>query len=305
MENIKKEYMEWKVKHNISTNKAAQIIGIGHQTLSNFEMYDYESLGNSKKKIYLRINDFLRSISQETTLLRSSIKYEDVVGFVETNAAAKIIEVATICKEEKEIMVVYGKAGIGKTTALRKYYENNRDVIFIEADIDYRPAAMLGHLSKSLSINQNKSVTTIYSEAIERLRQKDTLLIIDEAENLTYKSLETLRRLHDKTGIGVLLCGLPRLISNLRGSRGQYEQLYSRVALAVKIDELSIEDVDEIVGKMIPDKKKLAETFYKACDGNIRVLSKLLPRAIKVAELNEIKLDNDIIFETANMLIRK
>jgi DNA transposition AAA+ family ATPase len=44
------------------------------------------------------------------------------------------------------------------------------------------------------------------SEAcIAALRDSGRLLMVDEAENLPYRALETLRRIHDKSGIGMVL----------------------------------------------------------------------------------------------------
>ena len=58
---------------------------------------------------------------------------------------------------------------------------------------------------------------------------KNRLLIVDEAENLPYRALEITRRIHDKTGVGVLLIGRSILLENLKGYNNQYDQLYSRV----------------------------------------------------------------------------
>ncbi len=81
---------------------------------------------------------------------------------------------------------------------------------------------------------------------------------------------------------------MPRLLLNLKGRRGEYAQLYSRVGMAIVLDRekakhertdfdrileslLSTSD-DEINIKIPPE---LADAFYKSLKGNYRRLFKL------------------------------
>ncbi|CRL44634.1 hypothetical protein SGGMMB4_01839 [Sodalis glossinidius str. 'morsitans'] len=59
------------------------------------------------------------------------------------------------------------------------------------------------------------------------MRDKHWLVLVDEAELLPYRALEVLRRIHDSFGVAIVLAGMPRLLLNLKGSRGEYAQLYS------------------------------------------------------------------------------
>lgn len=64
---------------------------------------------------------------------------------------------------------------------------------------------------------------------MRELRDSGRLLMVDEAELLLYRALEVLRRLHDKAGIGIVLAGMPRLLINLKGRRGEFAQLLPAV----------------------------------------------------------------------------
>lgn len=139
-------------------------------------------------------------------------------------------------------------------------------------------------------------------EVIQKIRSSGRLIIIDEAENLPYKALELIRRIHDKTEVGVLLIGMPALVENLRGNKNQYQQLYSRVGVSKKLEELTLSDVDSILQATSHDIK-LSESYLEHSKGNTRVLSKLIMRAARVANINKIELTEKTIAETAEMLI--
>ncbi len=60
--------------------------------------------------------------------------------------------------------------------------------------------------------------------------------MIDEAELLSTRSLEFIRRIHDLASVGVVLAGMPRLLVNLKGKNNELAQLYiaSRFACDLK-----------------------------------------------------------------------
>ena len=142
-----------------------------------------------------------------------------------------------------------------------------------------------------------------FVECVRRLKGSDRLLIVDEAEQLPYKSLELIRRLHDKAGIGILLVGMPKLLGNLTGIRGEYAQLYSRVGIGARLEPLTEADVQNIIHRRIPEASDLWKVFYKETYGNTRRLFKLVIGALRIADLNKVSINVDII-ATAGKLLR-
>lgn len=143
----------------------------------------------------------------------------------------------------------------------------------------------------------------MFTDIIDKLQSSGRLIIIDEAEHLPYKSLELLRRIYDKANVGILLVGMPRLITNLKGKKRQYAQLFSRVGIYAKLDSLNEKDQKRIISSLLPNYSHIYPILSAFCAGNTRVLTKLLVRAIRIAELNDVEVNEDVIKASVKQII--
>lgn len=223
--------------------------------------------------------------------------------FVQTSVSKRVFEVAKICHLDGEIGVVYGDAGLGKTHAVKEYARLNPDVILIEADLGHTARVLFEELHRKLGGDGRGTIHSMFEDCVNKLKASGRIVIVDEAEHLPYRALELLRRVYDKAGVGVLLCGMPKLVGNLRGKRGEYAQLYSRVGVAGRLESLRPADTEAIVTSVIPRANGLCKIYHEECHGNTRVLSKLIARSLRVAEINGVELSRDVITESARMLI--
>ncbi len=222
--------------------------------------------------------------------------------FVETSIVKYIFEIARLCHTGGKIGVCCGAAGLGKTFAVKNYVKNFVDSILIESDSGYNAKSLLLEIHKRLGLSGKGSVYKLMDEVITKLHNSGRLLIIDEAENLPYRALEMTRRIHDKTGVGILLVGRNILFENLRGYNNQYEQIYSRVKYHKALEKLIQADVEKILSSINFDLE-LCETFmqYSAC--NTRKLEHLISHSINVAKLNNKQIDKSIIQQTSKLIM--
>lgn len=274
----------------------ARALGIAPSTLSQYLSGSYRG---SVERIDADVQSFLARQAEKETQPRRR------VSFVDTTPARKVFEVARICHMEGCIGVVYGDAGLGKTTAVKEYTAQNSGVILIEADLGYTAKVLFEELHRALGMDGRGTIHAMMTDVLAKLRGSERLIIVDEAEHLPYRALELLRRVHDKADVGILLTGMPRLISNLRGKRGEYAQLYSRVTVAGRLEALKLSDTEKVVKALIPDAgKRLIKAYHEHSYANARVLARnLLPMSIRVAEINGMAVDADVVAETAKMLI--
>lgn len=291
---IREEFKRFIEENNYSINAVARAIGISAAAISQYLNGIYKgnatNVEEAVRTFLIREKEKLRAPKRE-------------VSFVETSVARKVFEVARLCHLDCEIGVIYGDAGVGKTVAIKEYARRQKDVILIEADLGYTAKVLFSELHRRLGMDGRGTIHDMFEDVVSKLKDSGRLIIIDEAEHLPYRALELLRRVYDKAGVGILLVGMPRLISNLRGRRGEYAQLYSRIGVAARLTTLKEEDVQKIVGQTMGYENGIWKCFYELSNGNTRVLTKLLLRSMRVAGINDMQVNAEIVKETAKMLV--
>ncbi|HIH9847687.1 TPA: AAA family ATPase [Klebsiella pneumoniae] len=226
--------------------------------------------------------------------------------FVPTVTSRKGMEVIRYAHLDGDLNVIFGAAGLGKTMILREYAAQHRDALLIEADPGYTARVVLEELCNLLGLSKRGNMHELSEACIAALRDSGRILMVDEAENLPYRALETLRRIHDKSGIGMVLAGMPRLIINLKGKRGEYQQLYSRVGFALCIgDSLPQSDITDIAVSMLPGagSQDVSEALFKASHGNARRLFKLVRGVSRHSEISGNAVSAGAVRKFAEMLI--
>ncbi|EHY2066398.1 AAA family ATPase [Escherichia coli] len=227
--------------------------------------------------------------------------------FVATEMADKGLEMLSYAHAYCEICVLHGEAGLGKTMILCEYAARNRDAILIEADTGYTARALLGELCRQLGVKVRGSIHELIDACVRELRDSGRLLMVDEAELLPYRALEVLRRLHDKAGIGIVLAGMPRLVTNLKGNRGEFAQLYSRVGVALDMGSvLSPEDFTPIATELMPEAEtpEISEALYTYSRGNARRLFKLVRGVYRMSDVTKVPVSVRAIEKFSEMLIK-
>lgn len=284
-----RELMEIK---NFSMSYVSTATGLAKSTISMWLNGNY---AGKNDKVTDAINNFIQRERERSV--------DNDLPFVNISIVKYVSEIARLCHTQGKIGVCVGRAGLGKTVAVKRYTKEFLDSILIESDSGYTAKSLLKEIHRRLGLSGKGSVYDLMGEVVRKLNQSGRLLIIDEAENLPYRALEITRRIHDKTGVGVLLIGRGILLENLKGYNNQYDQLYSRVKYTKIIDGLLVQDVVNIL-KAIEQDPKLAETYLKYSDGNTRRLEHLISHSISIAKINgKAEVDDAVIQHTSKLLM--
>ncbi len=104
------------------------------------------------------------------------------------------------------------------------------------------PLKLLREIASVFELTVGGTFDVVMRRVIGRLKDTKRMLIFDEIERVTYKTLEMIRDIHDQTGCPVLLCGKPMIYEKL-GFRGMgdfsevTDQLSSRVIIKRDLTE--------------------------------------------------------------------
>lgn len=283
--------------HGYSQGQVARAIGRSSATMNQYVQGKYNGDIADMEE---RIGHFLRRVREKQNALRIDER------FVSTPTASKGLEVLSYAHLESEICVLYGAAGLGKTMILKEYARRDDTVIFIEADPGFTARTLLEELCGRLRLSKNGNIHALIEVCVEKLKGSGRLLVIDEAELLPYRALEVIRRLHDKAGIGVVMAGMPRLITNLKGKRGEYAQLFSRVALALDLgNALARQDFDQIAVDLMPEAedRKISDALFEQSKGNARRLFKMARGVYRMCDISKKDVTVTAIEKFSEMLI--
>ncbi|HHF1669987.1 TPA: AAA family ATPase [Haemophilus influenzae] len=223
--------------------------------------------------------------------------------FVPTFLARKGMEAMEYAHTEGEMVVIYGAAGLGKTQMLKQYAKEHSSAILIEVDPSCTPKVLLRKIAETVGATSRGVNNDVLASIVEKLNGAERLLMIDEAELLSTRSLEFIRRIHDLTNCGVILAGMPRLLVNLKGKNNELAQLYSRVGFACDLGNALPDDDLAMLAESALNTSEFNAPLLKACKGNARRLSKLMRGVVRSAEINETEISAEMIEQYSKMLI--
>ena len=295
-EELQEQLYKYIEERDTSITKVSYSIPLGKSTLNLWLNGKYKG---DNENIDVLVEEFLKR--------ESTVKEEDRVEipFCNIRNAEIIYETAQICRRTKEIAVVYGNAGLGKTRAITEYCKSNKDVVLIESDPKYSAKILFREFHRVLSLPVTGSIWDMFNNVVGTLKDTSRLVIIDEAENLSIDALNLVRRINDKAHVGIMLLGLPRLYYNMKGYRADYAYLYSRAGFVRQLQLLSLDDVTKIVQSIFPKSNGIANVFYRTSEGNGRKLEKLLKRSKDIMFYNGIKEISASVVEEVNKLLMK
>lgn len=262
-----REQLKTHIESGTSQTAVAKAIGISASALSTWlkGLYKGDSdLLETKLSKYLELQAE-RAESRSSATARALVKTKTFMianGFLH-RAAVKC-----------HFGLLYGPSGIGKTTAIKAFVQENQGIaILIEADRGYTARTVFLELCGVLNLDTKGSVHDLLMRVVERLSGSQRLIIIDEAEHLPYGALELIRRVRDKAKIGIVLVGMPRLERNIKGDPNHFAQLENRVNACVSLDNLDSNDIEAlVVNRLGHVSTEVMQALRKASRNNARIL---------------------------------
>ena len=276
-------------KHNLSQASIARSLGVSPTAISQYLNGLYGEKGGDVSSLETKINTYLANYLQQKT---TSASFE----LVETDDLKMVDFICSETASGKEMGTVYGKAGTGKTVAVKAFAAKHPEAIVIESIPMTTPKGLLINILQHLGQREAQGpFEALHKQAVDIFKRSDRILVIDEAENLTTKSLETIRRLHDFSGVPVILVGTHALLQNLKGRHGELLQLYSRIC-----------NKHEMIGLTAADRKALFGGFgneIKRFTDDIRRSVSMFRKALRFAANDGVDVSAQHIAMASNTVI--
>ena len=150
-------------------------------------------------------------------------------------------------KNIPKVGLVYGEPGLGKSqTAL--WLSCKYDGIYLRASNLMTGRWLLEEMVKELDEIPRFLTSDNFNIVVKKLKQKQQMILIDEIDYLmnNYKTIETLRDIHDETGCPIIFIGMSLVHRKLE----RYKYLYDRFSEILKFETFGVNDLSQIIGQL-------------------------------------------------------
>jgi general secretion pathway protein A len=227
-------------------------------------------------------------------------------------------------RERKGFLVLTGEVGTGKTTMINALLDTLERAGILSAFIFnplLSPSEFFEYLLADLNIrgdykNKSQALIKLNNLLLERYRMgKPTVLIVDEAQNLSTENLEEIRLLTNletatEKLLQIVLVGQPEL--SLKLNSPELRQLKQRISLRCNLEPLSLAELKEYISTRmeiagLPNQTVFAEDItaeiYRLSGGIPRLVNTICDNALLTGYATDSKIIGlDILEEVASDL---
>lgn len=185
-----------------------------------------------------------------------------------------------------KMALVYGAFGLGKSQTIMWWVTNN-DAIYVRCNHNISPRWLLSEIVKELDEVPCYTSQRLFEQIEEKLKYNPKILVVDEIDYLfsNKHTIETLRDIHDKLGIPVLLVGMELADKKLQ----KYGHINDRIFAKLKFEKLSKEDFKETIETL--SEVKFSDNAIKYITNRnlqFRQLVKLITKSEQLANTNKL-----------------
>jgi len=146
-----------------------------------------------------------------------------------------------------KMALVYGEPGLGKTqTAL--WWALKNDAVYVRCANRMTCRWLLEELVEELGEVPYMRTSDLFKQCAKQLREHPRIIIVDEIDYLVKEStaIETLRDIHDKTDVPIVLVGMNKEDKKLM----RYPHLFDRISRKLKFETFSYQDVKTLITQL-------------------------------------------------------
>ena len=286
-------------KFGISKSRAGREMGYSNSMISAYTTGAYQGdIPKLEKTIEQWCNRQLKAHSRKK------------IPVVETATVKTVMNAISMAHTEHDIALIVADAGSSKTTSAKLYADKNESTtVYIPVVAGMNRKMLVIEIAKQLGVETMRvPLNVLIQTTAQALADRDSLVILDEADYLKADALEFCRRLvYDLGESGLVLMGLPRLRAMIQNLRNDHRQLESRIGINVQLEGLTKADATLIAREVWPDcDMEIVNTLFSISKSDVRQFVKLIERAQNTMVLNQLaKPTVDVIEMAASLVLRR
>jgi len=211
--------------------------------------------------------------------------------FVKTKNVKQMVSMLSKLRDREEgvpgMGLIYGEPGLGKTYAIT-WWATQNDAILIRSANLMSARWLLEEIVEELGEIPYNKFSDIFNQVVAQLIKTPRTIIVDETDYLTIDSraVETLRDIHDKTNVPIVLVGMGTANKRLQ----RHKHLYDRLLEITKFEPFSKQDITSIIDQLSEVQfTDCAKKLLYTRTNRFRQLVKVISKAEQVAKSNGIK----------------
>ena len=173
--------------------------------------------------------------------------------------------------------LVYGEPGLGKSqTALWLAYKY--EGVYLRSSNLMTGRWLLEEMVKELDEIPRFLTSDNFNIVVKKLKKNPQIIFIDEIDYLmnNYKSIETLRDIHDETDCPIIFVGMGLTHRKLE----RYKHLYDRFSEIVKFETFGVNDIGQIINQLseipfTPDAVEYIHTKYNSFRQIVQLINQM------------------------------
>ena len=201
-----------------------------------------------------------------------------------------------------KMALVYGGFGLGKTQTIMWWVTNN-DAIYIRCSHNISPRWLLTEIVKELDLEPAWTSLRLFEQIEEKLKYDPKVIVVDEIDYLfsNKHTIETLRDIHDRLSIPILLVGMELADKKLL----KYGHINDRIFSKMKFEKLSTNDFHEIIETLseVPFNNDAIKLIIQR-NLQFRQVVKIISKAEQLANTNKLLEISEEIIRLMNSIFR-
>lgn len=188
--------------------------------------------------------------------------------------------------------LVYGEPGLGKTQAVL-WWATQNDAVFLRSTNLMTGRWLLEELVEELGEAPFYKCSDLFKQCIRQIKEEPRVIIVDEIDYLATdtRAIETLRDIHDKTNIPIVLVGMAMADRKLM----RYRHLYDRISERLKFEPFSQSDIKAIIDQLCEvDLTECAVKHIYNQTNRFRQIVKMINKAENIAHANDLNIIDEI-----------